>query len=579
MSPAPTRAADVPFDLRIFPFSRFGAFVSFLPRAEPLGEGLYLRVHHGRPGVHREVFRVDTERGAARVPHEAAATPSRLVLTDPEGGAVTVVFDETESLRVRGDGGAGLRLEIPVRPGVVAHGYGEGRLIVNARGQACRFGFERLAGGLELDAPWETDTCRRVVVRLTPGDDGTFETAVDRFTSTWAPPRRRPFGRCQAEAARDFERFLQRTPDVPPPLAAARARAAYLNWSAVAGPGGHLRRPAMLMSKRHMDNVWSWDHCFNAMALAAGGHGALAWDQMMVMADHQDAHGAYPDALNASLMHFNYSKPPVHGWALRYCLKKAPKVFRGRKLRALYEALGRQADWWLTHRRLPGHALPHYLHGNDSGWDNSTMFDAGAPLEAPDLAAVLAVQLEVLADVAKRLRRTRDAERRRGQAAALRKALLDELWREDRFIARRALDGHEVVCDSLVPCMPIVLGTRLPQAVRTALVKRLRGHLTDHGLATERPESPAYEADGYWRGPIWAPSTLLVVDGLRAVGRDRLARTIASRFCRLCDREGFAENFDALTGAGLRDRAYTWTSSVLLVLAHDVLGRPAKARR
>jgi hypothetical protein len=28
-----------------------------------------------------------------------------------------------------------------------------------------------------------------------------------------------------------------------------------------------------------------------------------------------------------------------------------------------------------------------------------------------------------------------------------------------------------------------------------------------------------------------------------------------------------AENFDALTGAGLRDRSMTWTASVLLLLA------------
>jgi hypothetical protein len=27
--------------------------------------------------------------------------------------------------------------------------------------------------------------------------------------------------------------------------------------------------------------------------------------------------------------------------------------------------------------------LCHYLHGNDSGWDNSTMFDEGGPLRDP----------------------------------------------------------------------------------------------------------------------------------------------------------------------------------------------------
>jgi len=34
---------------------------------------------------------------------------------------------------------------------------------------------------------------------------------------------------------------------------------------------------------------------------------------------------------------------------------------------------------------------------------------------------------------------------------------------------------------------------------------------------------------------------------------------------------GFAENYDALTGEARRDPAYTWTSSVFLILAHEYL--------
>jgi glycogen debranching enzyme len=173
--------------------------------------------------------------------------------------------------------------------------------------------------------------------------------------------------------------------------------------------------------------------------------------------------------------------------------------------------------------------------------------------------------------MAARLGRPREAGRWGRAAEGLRGAMLARLWKGDRFVAVRAADGREVRCESLVPCIPIVLGRRLPAAVRRHLVAAVRRHLTAHGLATEPPSSPEYRSDGYWRGPIWAPSTLLVVDGLAAIGQARLARTIAARFCRLCAREGFAENFDALTGAGLRDRAYTWTSSVFLILAGEYL--------
>ena len=59
----------------------------------------------------------------------------------------------------------------------------------------------------------------------------------------------------------------------------------------------------------------------------------------------------------------------------------------------------------------------------------------------------------------------------------------------------------------------------------------------------------------------------------------RLFDTISARYRRLCERSGFAENFDARTGAGLRDRAYTWTAAVYLVLAADHARRTGTARQ
>jgi len=95
--------------------------------------------------------------------------------------------------------------------------------------------------------------------------------------------------------------------------------------------------------------------------------------------------------------------------------------------------------------------------------------------------------------------------------------------------------------------------------------------LTEWGLATENVRSPLYTPDGYWRGPIWAPPTLMLVDALAALGERDLAADIARRSCRLVAHSGAAENFDALKGDGLRDRAYTWTASVFLLLAREHL--------
>lgn len=80
------------------------------------------------------------------------------------------------------------------------------------------------------------------------------------------------------------------------------------------------------------------------------------------------------------------------------------------------------------------------------------------------------------------------------------------------------------------------------------LIDRLaQGWITAWGPAAEHPQSPLYEPDGYWRGPIWAPTTMLLWDGLLRQNRPELAADIARRFCYLCETSGMAENFDALT--------------------------------
>ena len=156
--------------------------------------------------------------------------------------------------------------------------------------------------------------------------------------------------------------------------------------------------------------------------------------------------------------------------------------------------------------------------------------------------------------------------------------MLSLLWTGERFAARIVGTGELRTSESLLEVMPIVLGAALPAQVRTALARQVRRHLSEHGPATETPGSPHYSPDGYWRGPIWAPSTILIEDGLRRAGQASLADEVSRRFRRLCEASGFAENFDAMTGAGQRDRAYTWTASSYLILAEAAVARESVRR-
>jgi glycogen debranching enzyme len=181
--------------------------------------------------------------------------------------------------------------------------------------------------------------------------------------------------------------------------------------------------------------------------------------------------------------------------------------------------------------------------------------------------------------MAQRLGRTDAADYWREVAQAVQTAMIKQLWTGERFAAREIATGALHPSESLLDTMPIVLGPDLPPDIHIALARQIETHLSEHGPATERPGSRHYDADGYWRGPIWAPSTLLIEDGLRRAGHTGLADEISRRFRALCEAGGFAENFDAVSGAGQRDRAYTWTASSYLLLARDAVRRASSPRR
>ncbi len=104
------------------------------------------------------------------------------------------------------------------------------------------------------------------------------------------------------------------------------------------------------------------------------------------------------------------------------------------------------------------------------------------------------------------------------------------------------------------------LGDLLPRRIHTALADRVRLHLTPHGLATELPTSPHYEADGYWHGLIWAPATVLIEDGLRRAGYTHLADEIGRRF-RTCARPPVSPR--TATRSPVRDNATARTHGLL----------------
>jgi glycogen debranching enzyme len=563
------------YDPKTIPFSRYGSYlaVSHMVDNAPMGEGIYLRDVHGvSEGMACLKFTpmVDGEpRGFS-----ATGQPDHLRLDVEGAGAIEFAFDGRNGLRVRGQD-VDLRVEkaqdgefdqiLPRSPD---------RRQIQLFDSKTSLMQVSLHGPVEIDAPWEESRCPRIVLDFR-ADLATrkFEFALEQFVGEWvARDFSRTFEECRQEMADEFDRWMRTIPRAPRSMAGARQLAGYVLWSCVVEPEGILTRPAMLMSKNKMCHVWSWDNCFNAMALALGGRDDLAWEQLMLLLDFQNDLGALPDSVDDLRARWQFVKPPVYGWTLQW-LSRHTDAITDERIEQIYPQIVRLTRFWLNCRDDDGDGICQYHHGNDSGWDNGTIFAAGCPVESPDLAAWLVLQMDWLAEAARRLGKQDEAQTWNAQADAMLEKMLDSLWHVDQFVARvpeSQWSQPQQTGDTLLLYMPIVLGERLSDETREKMVASLRQSgrfFTKHGYATESPKSPLYQDDGYWRGPIWAPSTMILADGLARSGQEGLAHEIARRFCRMCASAGFAENFDAQSGQGLRDRAYSWTAAVFLILA------------
>jgi len=562
------------------PFSRYGACLGVCRKSlqEPLV------IHHAfRRFGEDELYALSFTHQGREIPVETRMRPEALLFTAPQGLARLVIADD-HTLIIETEG-LGCRLVFRPSYGYgVAEGDGRHKVIIYPRnlflavdilsGEGAAQGpMEARPGGILRD--------RQCDFSFEPGPAG-LQVRLRADRNEVSP--RRPV--CPVDVAAlgadiraEWDAFEQRWPAAPEAYAESACWSRYGLWSCFVRAQGFYAYDAIIMSRRFMTGIWSWDHCFNAMAMALTD-GDAALNQWLIPFEHQAPTGALPDGLLPfAEPNWGVTKPPVHGWALGFLLDR--HTYPAETLVRVRAKLAAWTEWWMHYRDADQDGLPEYPLSLDSGWDNTTLLDPDFFLAAPDLAAYLVLQMRTLARLSAMLDDAAGRDDWNRRAGALCARLLERLWTGTTFTAARTHTGEQVTTvSSLMTVMPLVLGQELPADVRAALVGRLeREFLTGFGLATEALDSPFYEADGYWLGPIWAPTTLLLVDGLRRGGESDLARSIARRFCDMVEKtaKGLNENFDARTGQGLRAPGYTWTAAVHLVLMQEYTAIAAEA--
>ncbi|MHB1855949.1 MAG: amylo-alpha-1,6-glucosidase [Acidobacteriaceae bacterium] len=570
---------NIQIDLHKTSFSSYGSYMAF----SLFPQGLYLRELHGNSGrgaLLTNAVQVELIENGKSVPFTARATPVQLQLIS-SFGTVDICFAQPDLIRLRAHG-VSIRLTSSTHGNyAVEHGSAEWEIHGSSK-----YRLGALKGTMQLTQHWKGTSGAPIVAEFLPQPSmKNLEAFIGDYRVVWNRPAEltQSYEDALTALAEEYHQWLEKMPSVSPQFGPTAEQAAYVDWSAVVEPGGFLTRPAMLMSKNWMASLWSWDNCFNAMAFIATAP-KIAWDQFMIPFDNQDQSGQLPDVMNDEQESWKYTKPPVQGWVLAWMIAHSNSI-DSKKLNEIYEPLSKWTDWYFRYRDADRDGLPEYNQGDDSGWDNTTIFFTPPPLETPDLAALLVVQMDELSKIAARLGKQSDAQMWHRRSDRLLNLSIRKYWRNGQFVALRAFDHRETPTQSLILYLPLVLGKRLPQPYRDQLIARLMENgrfLTANGFATEELNSPYFNPNGYWRGPIWAPTMMMLAQGQQDAGRPDLAREMRVRYCRMAARSGFAENYQPITGAGSfmpdlnatgndgRDPSYTWSASVFLIFAHQL---------
>ena len=274
--------------------------------------------------------------------------------------------------------------------------------------------------------------------------------------------------------------------------------------------------------------------------------------------------------------------------------------------RLAYETLARNHAWWWANRDPHGRGLCSYGTSdvgeglykgtsfgsrNESSMDNAPIHDEAAydpqtrTLTSFDvgLNSLLALDAEMLAELAAELGLTAEAEIHAVRAEATRRLIRTELWDEARGIfANRLWSGAFVRSLGPTSFYPFVAGVPTPEQTL-----HLLAHLADartfggpYPIPGTARDDPAAQDNSYWRGRIWPPLNWFVWQGLRRIGRRAEASDLARRSFalfrgawdarRLCP-----ENYNAETGEPLdqpdTEGFYSWGALMPAMAVGEVM--------
>ena len=466
-----------------------------------------------------------------RIPYAVQGSPTELTLLTAYGN-IRFCFAEPGLLLIKGENQIGLCLEAD---------FGLHRILRKREGQsweashsgACCFVYTPVVGTLELTAPYDMDKLSTPEVRgeIFPDEQGEFLFAVEEFRSLgYVRPSYPSYEEGLRDVTEDWERFFARQPALPG-FDAERERVAYQLWALQTRVSGRTRHTQIWRDFGHVAD--GYQSAFSIAAL--GGNLPLAAELLLSELDEQSPDGQIPVFYDDARGLTQTVAPPAQGWALTWLMREhdLAKELPRETLAALYEGLSKWSHWYDAYRD-DGDGIPQYENPEECGVEGNPVFASDPIVELPDLSAFLALLDEALGGLAGALgleaERTAWLERSSARIARM----VERFWNGTRFVGFVPGSGKVIETESLLFYRPLMLGSRLPEAIRSAMAEDLsegNGFLTPAGFLSQRMTSPDYSPLRDGSGRILAAENALIIAGLFEADFRAEAKEAAKRWC------------------------------------------------
>jgi len=147
---------------------------------------------------------------------------------------------------------------------------------------------------------------------------------------------------------------------------------------------------------------------------------------------------------------------------------------------------------------------------------------------------------------------------------------LESLWDEyaGAYWSRDFITHRLLKTPSIATLMPLYAGC-ISKERAAKLVKLLED---EHVFGTAYPvpsvplDSPDFDPERYWQGPVWMNTNWLIMDGLTRYGYADHAAALRETSLEMVEKSGFAEYFDPNTGEPLGAHDFSWTAALIIDL-------------